>query len=91
MTKVTTVKCPKCGDTIFSRARHDWRPCTCGAIYVDGGFDYVRIGGVAGKEVGTTEVGATKQELYNDWNGEVDKYGLIKGGKYTKLRHIRRK
>jgi hypothetical protein len=37
-------RCKVCGDTIESRARWDYRTCTCGAIFVDGGYDYLRYG-----------------------------------------------
>ena len=40
-------RCRKCGDTIVSHHRHDWVPCTCGAIFVDGGREYIRQGGSA--------------------------------------------
>ena len=39
------IKCKKCGDIIESKSRHDFVECSCGACYVDGGKDYVRIGG----------------------------------------------
>lgn len=39
------IKCLKCGDVIESKSVHDWVQCTCGACYVDGGHDYMRIGG----------------------------------------------
>jgi hypothetical protein len=47
---VTTIKrnrarCRKCGDVIESKDRHDWKRCNCGAIFVDGGLDYLRRGG----------------------------------------------
>lgn len=35
-------KCLKCGDIIESTHRHDFVSCKCGAIYVDGGQDYLR-------------------------------------------------
>lgn len=38
-------KCKKCGDVIESNYRHDWVSCKCGAIFVDGGHDYLRWGG----------------------------------------------
>lgn len=38
-------KCRKCGDIIESKSRHDFVRCKCGAIFLDGGFDYVRRGG----------------------------------------------
>ncbi len=39
------VKCKKCGITIESRYRHDFVECECGSVFVDGGLDYMRIGG----------------------------------------------
>lgn len=40
------VSCNGCGDFIFSKHRHDFVTCTCGAISVDGGQDYLRrVGG----------------------------------------------
>jgi len=38
-------KCLKCGDIIESTHRHDFVSCKCGAIFVDGGLDYLRRGG----------------------------------------------
>ena len=35
-------ECKKCGDTIWSAHRHDFKTCGCGAISVDGGMDYIR-------------------------------------------------
>lgn len=40
-----SAKCLKCGAEIVSRHRHDFRVCPCGAIFVDGGLDYIRHGG----------------------------------------------
>ena len=79
--KVNAIICPGCGDTIYSRARHDFRTCSCGKTYIDGGFDYIRAGskyptGVNSKRI---TVNATKKELNDDWNLYGDKYGLIKG------------
>ncbi len=37
-------KCRKCESIIESKHRHDWVACKCGAIFVDGGKDYVRAG-----------------------------------------------
>ena len=78
--KVKVIKCNKCGDIIFSRARHDFHHCTCKSIFVDGGFDYLRFGGNAEDiESVEIEVDATMGELYNDWNRSIDKFGTIKG------------
>ena len=38
-------RCLKCGDEPFSRHRHDYASCKCGAIFADGGMDYIRRGG----------------------------------------------
>lgn len=35
-------RCKRCGDTIESTHRHDFVGCSCGAIAVDGGYDYLR-------------------------------------------------
>ena len=39
------IRCPKCQDVIFSNSRHDWERCLCGAVFIDGGWDYTRSGG----------------------------------------------
>jgi len=36
--KTHGIKCPKCKDVIFSRAKHDLHYCTCGKVFVNGGF-----------------------------------------------------
>lgn len=36
-------RCTSCGDLIVSNYRHDFRACSCGAVVVDGGLDYVRV------------------------------------------------
>ena len=36
------VNCLSCGDLIVSKHRHDFVTCTCGAISVDGGQEYLR-------------------------------------------------
>ena len=39
---VNRIKCKKCGDVIESKNRHDFQSCSCGAVSVDGGLDYIR-------------------------------------------------
>lgn len=39
------IRCVKCGDIIESKSVHDLKSCSCGAVFVDGGLDYQRIGG----------------------------------------------
>jgi hypothetical protein len=80
MTEVTTITCPICGYTVFSRARHDFRSCNCGKVYIDGGFDYVKLG--YNPELGNIKtkqkkIPQTPMELYEDWNTGADLYGLI--------------
>lgn len=81
MLDITGIKCPKCKAIIFSRARHDFRQCLCEHenIYIDGGFEYMRIGYTT--DIPTTvrfSLDVTKEELYNDWNYHRDIFGCIK-------------
>lgn len=77
--KLNAIKCKKCGDTIYSRTRHDMRWCSCKSIAIDGGFDYIKVAGeeedIENKEI---NVNVSKKDLYDDWNKKKDKYGLIK-------------
>lgn len=34
-----------CNEKLFSCSRHDFRKCSCGQSYIDGGFDYCKVGG----------------------------------------------
>ena len=79
---VVAAQCPKCLDIIYSRARHDFRPCRCvkqkDIIYVDGGFDYLRaVGEIKEKNIINYLVSATKEELFNDYNTNQNKYGSV--------------
>lgn len=38
------IRCNRCGDVIESEYRHDFKPCRCGLVYVDGGHAYLRRG-----------------------------------------------
>ena len=38
-------RCRKCGSIVESTHRHDFQMCSCGAIFVDGGREYIRWGG----------------------------------------------
>ena len=38
-------QCRLCGDVIESFHRHDFVTCKCGAIFIDGGTEYIRRGG----------------------------------------------
>jgi ribosomal protein L37AE/L43A len=77
-TKVSCVVCPSCKDVIYSRARHDFHRCSCGEVAVDGGFDYLKISyKTVRPEVIVKEIDASKQELYDDWNNRLNKFGFI--------------
>lgn len=82
--KVSAIKCPKCGDTIFSRAHHNFYYCSCGGCFIGclisrkcalGRWDPKYF---APKSF-DIEIKVTKEELYEDWNSSINKYGIIKG------------
>ena len=86
--KIAGYQCPKCGDIVYSRARHDMRYCSCGKMAVDGGFNYTRmvydpdIDDLDIKRI-EVDIDATSEILYSDWNKGIDKYGLILSAKYN--------
>jgi hypothetical protein len=59
------------------------RSCSCKTVAVDGGFDYSKISfkGDGDFQRVTIEVDATKDQLFEDWNTNVNKFGLIKENK----------
>lgn len=79
MLTVTTYTCKSCGDTVYSRTRHDFRRCSCGDVAIDGGFEYTRF--IGDGVPGVLEIPYTKKELYDDWNKRCEGYGLIPGQK----------
>jgi hypothetical protein len=42
--KVNRVRCRECNEVIESKHRHDFKQCSCGGVFVDGGTDYLRRG-----------------------------------------------
>ena len=38
-------RCRNCDTVVESRSVHDFVSCKCGAIFVDGGLEYLRAGG----------------------------------------------
>jgi len=79
---MTLLHCLLCNDIIFSRATHDMQTCTCGSHSIDGGFQYIRASFNNPKEFKMITLpvpDAIKQDLYNDWNKQLNKYGK---GKY---------
>jgi len=70
------VRCKKCGDEPYSTHRHDYKPCKCGAVAVDGGMEYLR-------RVGDVE---NMEEMSYTMNNNIvnDCVAAIKWGKDTK-------
>lgn len=78
MVTVNAIKCPKCEYIVYSRARHDMRYCPCTYVAIDGGQDYTKVVDEKGNaEMVQIELDTTEQELYDDWNRRIDKFGLI--------------
>jgi hypothetical protein len=78
MTTVSAVTCPKCKWTIFSRAHHDFHWCECQEVAIDGGRDYVKLNFTTEKPpVIRLVINATERELYDDWNQNKGKFGLL--------------
>jgi len=76
---INGIKCLSCGDVVYSRARHDMRGCSCGDVAIDGGFDYKKVSyRKSCPESIQLDVDVTKDELYHDWNNNVNNFGLIK-------------
>lgn len=78
-----SAKCLKCGDEIFSAHRHDFKECSCGAIFVDGGMSYVRHGFVSRGDYMDLSVEVSDFELEMclsalDWCDETGRNNLGK-------------
>ena len=80
------IKCKKCGDIIESTYAHDFKLCSCGAVGVDGGKDYLRRQGNPDNWEELSEVRQYRsleelvQEKYNMSVEEyVAKYGKLIG------------
>ncbi len=51
------IKCKKCGDIIESKSTNDFQRCSCGAVAVDGGKNYLKR---VGNEENYTELSILK-------------------------------
>lgn len=72
---VDAVKCNVCSDLIYLRSQKDMRWCSCGGTFLmyplalyEEEFDLKKI-----------DIQHTEQELYDDWNLDIDKLGIILG------------
>lgn len=36
------IRCSHCGDVLVSEDSHDFKRCSCGAVAIDGGSEYLR-------------------------------------------------
>ena len=59
---VNKIKCKKCGDIIESKSTNDYKRCSCGAVSVDGGKDYLKR---IGNEEDYEELSETKDNNVN--------------------------
>mgnify|MGYP003661971083 CR=1 FL=1 len=84
--KVSAVRCNHCRQTVYSRARHDFRTCKCfhneagsTGVAVDGGRDYFKLlyGDAGSYEVLELDIRATDEVLYDDWNKGFNNYGIL--------------
>ena len=60
--RVNKCQCRKCGDIIESKHRHDFVSCKCGAIFTDGGKEYIRRGANDFNDI--IDMSETYQEKY---------------------------
>ena len=62
---VNKCQCAVCLDIIESKHRHDFVQCSCGAIFTDGGTEYIRRGG---KIENIIDMSETYEETYeSEW------------------------
>jgi hypothetical protein len=80
--KLNAIQCPKCCDVVFSRARHDMRQCSCGAVAIDGGASYTKVSFEPGYFPFLFEIELVGKmfldNLFQDWNQKINALGLIK-------------
>lgn len=50
------IQCPDCGEIVISLSVHDFRRCSCGAVFVDGGGEYTRMGAKDPEKIKTFKV-----------------------------------
>ena len=70
------------GEIIYSRSPHDFRSSTDSLNWVDGGQDYFRQVWDSSKTAPlkqiVIELNVSPAVIYDDWNYELNQYGLIK-------------
>jgi hypothetical protein len=53
--KINSTQCENCKQVLVSVSRHDFTRCQCGLTAIDGGFDYNKVVGSAGRRINTTD------------------------------------
>lgn len=85
-------ECPECKQEFYSRAQHDFIYCECKKSALDGGHRESSkkvaipdkwlperlIGLAISAKTRLIEVEVTQEQLYEDWNCSIDKFGWIK-------------
>lgn len=60
------IHCKDCDDKIYSCMRHDFHPCSCGKVSIDGGIDYLRTGWEIGASYELLTLDILTGKLYTD-------------------------
>jgi hypothetical protein len=82
---ILACKCKFCEDILFSRAKHDYRTCSCGKLAVNGGLENPRTQSWDHyPERIKLDLEVTEEELFTDWNSRRDEFGWVKSGKVIK-------
>lgn len=78
-TKVRAVKCNHCGTTVYSRCKTDKRTCLCGRVSLSGGVTPGEMTCSLPMDIEWFDIVIDKDlnDLYYDWNLNVDRYGMI--------------
>lgn len=88
--EIRAIKCPECGDIIYSRHNHDMMYCSCGKTFIDGGPGIKKkksspgiwrtngeLENILKIELEFDNIGVCEYTLFNDWNKNINKYGRI--------------
>jgi hypothetical protein len=67
-------RCKQCDDIIESKHKHDFKWCRCASIYIDGGLDYLRRGGIVERieEMSEVESGYPHASDYHLTDEDID-------------------
>lgn len=84
------IRCKVCGEILESKHRHDWVCCSCfkesggtRGVFVDGGCDYVRIGGDPNDWENLCETRPyTEEEIAEEERRRDEQYKLLYGKDY---------